>query len=68
MLFGNAPIVLRGYAWIMQLGADGLREVAECSVLNNNYLEKKLREIPGVVVQYAEGKRRLEQIRYSWTN
>ncbi len=64
--FGNAPIVLRGYAWIMQLGADGLREVAECSVLNNNYLEKKLREIPGVVVQYAEGKRRLEQIRYSW--
>ncbi len=35
-------------------------------MLNNNYLEKKLREIPGVVVQYAEGKRRLEQIRYSW--
>ena len=64
--FGNAPIVLRGYAWIMQLGAVGLREVAECSVLNNNYLEKKLREVPGVVVQYAKGKRRLEQIRYSW--
>jgi glycine dehydrogenase subunit 2 len=64
--FGNAAIVLRGYAWIMQLGADGLREVAHCSVLNNNYLEKKLREIPGVVVQYAHGKRRLEQVRYSW--
>ena len=64
--YGNAPIVLRGYAWIMQLGAAGLREVAECSVLNNNYMEKKLREIPGVVVRYAEGKRRLEQVRYSW--
>ena len=29
-------------------------------------MEKKLREIPGVVVWYAEGKRRLEQVRYSW--
>lgn len=64
--FGNAPTVLRAYAWILQHGADGLREVAECSVLNNNYLLKKLREIPGVVIQYAEGKHRLEQVRYSW--
>jgi glycine dehydrogenase subunit 2 len=58
--YGNASIVLKAYAWIMQHGADGLREVAECSVLNNNYMEKKLRAIPGVVVWYAEGKRRLE--------
>lgn len=64
--YGNASIVLKAYAWIMQHGADGLREVAECSVLNNNYMEKKLRAIPGVVVWYAEGKRRLEQVRYSW--
>lgn len=64
--YGNAPVVLKAYAWIMQHGTDGLREVAECSVLNNNYMEKKLREIPGVVVWYAEGKRRLEQVRYSW--
>lgn len=62
--YGNASIVLKAYAWIMQHGADGLREVAECSVLNNNYMEKKLREIPGVVIWYAEGKRRLEQVRY----
>ena len=27
---------------------------------------KKLSEIPGVVVPYAHGKRRLEQVRYSW--
>jgi glycine dehydrogenase subunit 2 len=64
--FGNAPLALKAYAWIMQHGADGLREVAEISVLNNNYMEKKIREIPGVVVKYAEGKRRLEQVRYSW--
>jgi glycine dehydrogenase subunit 2 len=63
---GNAQIALKGYAWIMQHGADGLIEAAKVSVLNSNYLEKFVREIPGVVVWYAEGKRRLEQVRYSW--
>lgn len=64
--FGNPHIVVRTYMWIMQHGADGLREVAEISVLNNNYMQKKLSEVPGVVIRYAEGKRRLEQVRYSW--
>ena len=27
---------------------------------------KKIAEIPGVVIWYAKGKRRLEQVRYSW--
>ena len=52
----------------MALGAEGLREVAETAVLNNNYLAAKLAAIPGVEVPYADGNaaRRLEQIRYSW--
>ena len=64
--YGVAPVILRSYAWSIMLGAEGLREVAEISVLNNNYLEKKIREIPGVEVWYAKGHRRLEQVRYSW--
>ena len=63
---GNPQSILKAYAWIMQHGADGLREAAECSVLNNNYLEKKLSEVPGVSVHYGADKRKLEQIRYSW--
>ena len=63
---GNAPGVMKAYAWIMQHGADGLREVAECSVLNNNYMLKKLSEVPGIVIWYSKDKRRLEQVRYSW--
>ena len=63
---GNAPIALKAYSWIRQLGADGLVEAAQVSVLNSNYLEKLVRQIPGIVVKYAEGKRRLEQVRYSW--
>ncbi len=64
--FGVAPNVVRAYAWIMALGADGLREVAEIAVLNNNYLMARVLEIPGVSAPYAQGKRRIEQVRYSW--
>jgi len=64
--YGYPPVVLRAYAWVMSLGAEGLREVAEIAVLNNNYLLKKMLEIPGVSAPYAEGKRRIEQVRYSW--
>ena len=40
---------VRAYAWIMSLGAEGLREVAEIAVLNNNYLMKRVLEIRGAV-------------------
>ncbi|MFC2029353.1 aminomethyl-transferring glycine dehydrogenase subunit GcvPB [Chloroflexota bacterium] len=64
--YGNVPVVLKSYAWVMSLGAQGLREVAEIAVLNNNYLLKKMLEIPGVSAPYAQGKRRIEQVRFSW--
>ena len=54
---------------MLALGAEGLREVAEIAVLNNNYLAKRLEGVPGLEVSYAAGQRgarRLEQIRYSW--
>jgi len=63
---GNIPAVLRAYAWIMCLGADGLLEVARTSVINNNYLSKILAEIKGTVHYYAPGRTRLEQTRWSW--
>ncbi|MBL8096250.1 MAG: aminomethyl-transferring glycine dehydrogenase subunit GcvPB [Anaerolineales bacterium] len=64
--YGVAQNILKAYAWIMSLGADGLREVAEIAVLNNNYLMRKVLEIRGASAPYAKGKRRLEQVRYSW--
>jgi glycine dehydrogenase subunit 2 len=62
---GNWMGVIRAYAWIRSLGPDGLREVAEISVLNNNYLDRLLMAIRGVSRPYAEGHRRLDQVRYS---
>jgi glycine dehydrogenase subunit 2 len=41
---GNFGVILKSYMWIMQHGAEGLKEAAICSVLNNNYMMKKLKE------------------------
>ncbi|WP_405003237.1 aminomethyl-transferring glycine dehydrogenase subunit GcvPB [Kitasatospora purpeofusca] len=62
---GVTPNVVRAYAWVMALGAEGLREVAETAVLNNNYLLAKVARIPGASVPWAD-RRRVEQVRYSW--
>ena len=62
---GNLECAVRAYAWIMSMGAEGLRMVAETSVINHNYLDKLLMAIPGVTRPYARGKYRLEQARYS---
>ena len=64
--YGVAANFVRAYAWIMAHGADGLREVAQTAVLNNNYLRKKILDIHGISAPYAEGQFRIDQTRYSW--
>jgi glycine dehydrogenase subunit 2 len=64
--YGVTPNIVRAYAWIMALGAEGLRSVAETAVLNNNYLLKRVLDIPGASAPFATGRRRIEQVRYSW--
>jgi glycine dehydrogenase subunit 2 len=66
--FGVTPNLVRAYAWIMSLGAEGLRDVAEIAALNNNYLMKRILEIRGASAPYAPGRRRIEQVRYSWAD
>jgi len=64
---GNVHTVMKAYAWVMSLGADGLRAVAETAVLNNNYLAAGLSKIRGVTLPWpANNKPRLDQVRYSW--
>jgi glycine dehydrogenase subunit 2 len=64
--YGTVQVALKAYAWIRALGAEGLREVSEIAVLNNNYLLEKIRRIRGASAPYAKGRRRIEQVRYSW--
>jgi len=64
--YGVIPVILKAYAWIMSLGAEGLREVSNVAVLNNNYTMKKILELRGVSMAFPEHKHRIEQVRYSW--
>ena len=41
--YGNFGVLARAYAYILSMGAEGLRRAAEMAVLNANYLMKGLR-------------------------
>ena len=42
--YGNFNVVVKAYAYIMSLGAAGLKKVAETAVLNANYIMQRLKE------------------------
>ncbi|MCL2700043.1 MAG: aminomethyl-transferring glycine dehydrogenase subunit GcvPB, partial [Defluviitaleaceae bacterium] len=60
-----AQVVLKAYAWIRAMGAEGLYEVAKIAVLNNNYMYRKLLELDYVTVPYDPTRQRVEQVRYT---
>ena len=64
--YGVFPVLLKAYAWIMSLGAEGLKEAAQVAVLNNNYLLENIKKIRGAASPYPAGKHRIEQVRYTW--
>lgn len=41
--YGNFGVYLRAYAYILSMGPEGLRQVAESAVLNSNYMMEKLK-------------------------
>ncbi|MCL2496112.1 MAG: glycine dehydrogenase subunit 2, partial [Clostridiales bacterium] len=64
--YGNPAVAVRTYAYIRSLGADGLKQVAELSILNNNYLLHKLKDVKGLSLPVAKNTRRIDQSRLSW--
>jgi len=54
--YGNVAVLLKAYAYILSLGHEGLEDVAETSVLNANYLMKKLRAVKGLTLPYNSEK------------
>ena len=63
--YGNIAVLLKAYAYILSLGFDGLKEVAEVSVLNANYLMNKLRGIKGLRLPYNNEKPRKHECVFS---
>jgi glycine dehydrogenase subunit 2 len=63
--YGNAAVLLKAYAYILSLGFEGLKEVAEVSALNANYLMKKLKGIKGLGLPYNSEKPRKHECVFS---
>ncbi len=64
--YGVFPVLLKAYAWIMSMGAEGLKEAARVAVMNNNYLLENIKKIRGAASPFSAGKHRIEQVRYTW--
>jgi glycine dehydrogenase subunit 2 len=54
---GNYGVFVRTYAYILSLGAEGLKDVSEVAVLNANYLLARLRDEVGDLLPLAFGER-----------
>jgi glycine dehydrogenase subunit 2 len=59
--YGNVAVLLRAYAYILSLGREGLKEAAEISVLNANYVLQKLKDVRGLSLPYNSGKSRMHE-------
>jgi len=63
---GNVPQIIKAYAWVRAMGAEGIEQAANLSVLANNYMERRLLGIRGVTKSQPHlTSRRLEMTRYS---
>jgi glycine dehydrogenase subunit 2 len=51
---GNAGVLVRAYAYVFLHGREGLKEVAERSVLNANYLASRVRDV--FPLAYPDGR------------
>ncbi|UCD73459.1 MAG: aminomethyl-transferring glycine dehydrogenase subunit GcvPB, partial [Candidatus Bathyarchaeota archaeon] len=56
--YGNFSVLLKAFAYILNMGPKGLREAAELSVLNANYMAHELEKIPGLKMPYSTSKPR----------
>ncbi|MCW4055730.1 MAG: aminomethyl-transferring glycine dehydrogenase subunit GcvPB, partial [Candidatus Bathyarchaeota archaeon] len=63
--YGNIAVLLRAYAYILSLGAEGLKEAAEVSVLNANYIVRKMREIGAYELPYDSKRPRKHECVFS---
>lgn len=66
--YGSLGPVVRAYAWVRALGAEGLKMVGETSILNNHYMiDRVLSEVRGISLPWnRQDFGRMEQARYSF--
>ncbi|MGQ9678151.1 MAG: aminomethyl-transferring glycine dehydrogenase subunit GcvPB [bacterium] len=60
---GHFNVLVKAYTYIRMLGAEGLKNMAECAVLNANYIRKELED----VYQLPYPQRTLHEVVFSGT-
>ncbi len=64
--WGNIHQVMKAYGWVRSMGAEGIHEASDTSVLLNNYMERELLKIPGVTRSHPDLEGwRMEMTRFS---
>ena len=64
--WGNVQQLAKAYAWTRAMGAEGIAEASDVSVLINNYMEKGLLKIRGVTRSHPDiDAWRMEMTRFS---
>ncbi len=64
--WGNVPQVVKAYAWARGMGAEGIELASDISVVANNYMDKRLSQIPGLAKSNpAITQHRMEMTRWS---
>lgn len=56
--YGNIGVLIKAYLYIRSLGKDGLKQIANISVLNSNYLFRKLLKLRGITAKHNPSKPR----------
>jgi glycine dehydrogenase subunit 2 len=63
---GNLPQVLKAYAWVRAMGAEGISEASDLSVLASNYIDAQIMRIRGITRSHPQlSGPRMEMVRYS---
>ena len=64
--WGNVPQVVKAYAWARGMGAEGIQLASDISVVANNYMDKRLSQIPGLAKSNpGVTQHRMEMTRWS---
>jgi glycine dehydrogenase subunit 2 len=63
--YGNVNVMLKAYTYMLTMGPNGLKEASELSVLNANYIARKLKDTKGLSLPFAPEKPRMHEVALS---
>ncbi|MEM4530174.1 MAG: aminomethyl-transferring glycine dehydrogenase subunit GcvPB [Candidatus Methanomethylicaceae archaeon] len=60
--YGNIPVLVRAYAYLLSMGIKGLKLSCKAAVVNTNYFMKKVSNIRGITIPFGNAYRKHEVV------